>query len=171
MFKPTYGVGGILDFALSNVSNLILPSTAVYSQLQAILGEGGTDHTYMFVTDEVNIELVKVTQLNGGYLTVVRAQDGTTARAFGLNSRIYFEMSGIAVTDMINAALALAGLPATLTFAINAPNTAVKVGSVVTINIPKLPLTSPDSTITVATLGDGYGIDIERGAFGCCPTP
>lgn len=171
MFKPTYGIGGTLLAGISNAATVITPSVGLYSQLQLVLGEAGTDYTYLFISDGVNIEVIKVTQLNGGTFTVVRGQDGTIGRAFGLGSTVYFEMSGIAVTDMITAALAAAGVATSLTFSINAPNTVVKVGSAVTINVPKLPLTSPDTTIAVTTVGSGYGIAIERGAFGCCPTP
>lgn len=171
MFKPTYGVGGTLTVGISNAAIVMVPSAGLYSQLESILGEAGSDYTYLFLSDGVNVELVKVTQLNAGTFTIVRGQDGTTARAFPLGAKAYFEMSGIAVTDMVNAAIALAGLPSTLTFAINGPNTVVKVGSVVTINVPKIPLTSPNSTIDVTVVGNGYGVDIERGAFGCCPTP
>jgi hypothetical protein len=141
----------------------------MYSQLQTVLGEAGTDHTYLFVSDGVTVELIKVTQLNAGVMSVVRGQDGTSAHAFPIGSSMYFQMSGVAVSEMIATAIAAAGLPATLTFAINAPNTVNKVGSVVTINVPKLPLTSPDGTVDVTTVGDGYGVDVERGAFGCCP--
>lgn len=170
MFKPTYGVGGTLLTAVSNSSLLMEPSVAIYSQLKDILGENGSDYTYIFITDGVNIELVKVTELDSGYFTVVRGQDGTTARAFAAGSRMYFEMSGIAIADMITAALEAASLPTTLTFSINAPNTVTKIGSSVDINVPQLPLVSPNSTIDVSAVGNGYGIDIERGAFGCCPT-
>lgn len=170
MFKPAYGVGGELDLGISNSSNLLVPDANVYAQVQAVLGEAGTDYTYMFLSDGVNVELIKVTQLNDGYFSIERGQDGTTARAFPLESRIYFEMSAIAVSDMITAALAAASLPAILNFEVNAPNTVEQIGDTVTFNIPKLELTSPTSTIDVTTVGDGYGIDIERGAFGCCPT-
>ncbi|MES2704847.1 MAG: hypothetical protein V4649_19585 [Bacteroidota bacterium] len=169
MFKPAYGVGGTLLAGISNVANLMQPSSASYAQMLAVLGEAGTDHTYMFLSDGVTIELIKVTQLNAGYASIERGKDGTVAQAFPLGTSLFFEMSGIAVTEMINAAIAAAGLPATLTFSINAPNTVVKVGSAVTINVPKLPLTSPDATVDVTVVGDGYGIDVERGAFGCCP--
>ncbi len=170
MFKPAYGVGGTLLAGISASANLMQPSVASYSQMSAALGEAGTDHTYMLLSDGVNVELVKVTQLNEGYASIVRGQDGTTAAAFALGSIIYFDMTGAAVTDMITAALDAAALPSGLTFVINEPHTADLAGSVLTLNIEKLPLTSPDGTVDVTTVGDGYGIDIERGAFGCCPT-
>jgi hypothetical protein len=123
----------------------------------------------MFISDGVYVELVKVTELDGGYFSVVRAQDGTTARAFPIDSRMYFEMSGAAVTDMVNAAIAELSLPDLLTFVINSPHTVERQGTDVVFDIQKLPLVSPNSTIDITTVGDGYGLDIERGAFGCCP--
>lgn len=169
MFKPVYGVGGTLALSIAALAATMVPSSAMYSQLQAVLGEAGTNHTYLFLSDGVSVELVKVTQLNAGIATIVRAQDGTVAYAFPIGSKLYFQMSGVAVTDMITAAIAAAGLPSTLTFTINAPNTVSKVGSAVTINVPKLPLTSPNSTVSVTTVGNGYGVDVIRAAFGCCP--
>lgn len=169
MFKPVYGASGTLEVGVSAVANLLVPNANLYSQLQAVLGEGGADHTYLLLTDGIQTEVVKVTSLDAGVLSVVRAQDGTTGKVFAAGTLITYQLTAAAVTDIAAALIAAAGLPSGLTFVINAPNTVSQVGDEVTINIPKLPIVSLNATVDVTTVGDGYGVDIERGAFGCCP--
>lgn len=169
MYKSVYGAAGTLTGGVSAVANILQVSADLYSELNAVLGEGGSNHTYLILSDGLQVEVVKVTQLNGGNVSVVRAQDGTTGKVFAAGTIVTFALTSAAVTDIAAALIAAAGLPSGLTFAINSPNTVNQVGSVVTINVPKLPLVSPDGTVDVTTVGNGYGIDIERGAFGCCP--
>lgn len=166
MFKPVYAPSGVLITAVSALANIFAISSNLYAHLSAVLGEAGSDYTYLLVTDGVNAEVVKVTQLNAGLATVVR---DASSEAFGAGTSVTAIIPAEAISDMIDSAIADASLPASLTFAINDPHTVEEVAGVVTINVEKMPLTSPNSTIDISVVGDGYGIDVERGAFGCCP--
>lgn len=169
MFKPVYAPSGSLLYAASAPANVITLSASLYSNLVAVLGEDGTDHTYALLADGVSSEVVAITQLSEEEAVVSRGQDGTTPVAFGAGTTVTPIIPSAAIAEMIADAIADAALPASLSFEINEPHTVEEDAGVVTINIAKLPLTSLNSTIDVTTVGDGYGIDVQRGAFGCCP--
>lgn len=169
MFKPVYAPSGVLITAVSALANVFAVNSILYAHISAILGEAGTDHTYLLLSDGVNAEVVRVDQLNDGLINVTRAQNSTVAAAFGAGTSVTAIVPTVAIQAMIDDAITAAALPSGLTFVINDPHTVDQVGDEVTINIEKLPLTSPDGTVNIASLGDGYTLDIERGAFGCCP--
>lgn len=170
MYKTIYGVGGSIVFSASALANVLVPSNDAYSQLQGVLGEAGTDYTYMLASNGVSLELIKVVQLNTGLLTVERGQDGTTPISLPIGTTLSFGLSQLGVQDIIDAKLAAAALPASLSFAINSPNTVSVASGIVTIDIPLVPLYS-DETMDVIQEGDGYRFEIIRGAFDCTPLP
>ena len=61
----------------------------------------GTDHTYVTLEDvNANREVVKVTAISGNTLTVVRAQDGTTARAFSTADKCELRITAALLNDL-----------------------------------------------------------------------
>lgn len=65
-----------------------------------------TGGAYFYATIEDsshNIEIVKVTARSGNTLTVVRAQDNTTAKAFASGSRLELRLTAIGLNEFLNA--------------------------------------------------------------------
>lgn len=70
------------------------------------------DFFYATIADSSNLEIVKCTARSGDTLTVVRAQDGTTARSFASSSKVELRPTAQAMRDVrdeaASTALALA---------------------------------------------------------------
>ncbi len=64
------------------------------------------DYFYATLTDPSNnIEIVKVTARSGDVFTVVRGQDGTTARSFAVGNKFELRVTAAALDDILNFAL------------------------------------------------------------------
>ena len=71
----------------------------------------GSDYFYVTLMDSAgNLEIVKVTARSTDTFTVVRGQDGTTARAFSVNDIVELRITK-AMLDSIKAELLAAGTP------------------------------------------------------------
>jgi hypothetical protein len=66
------------------------------------LGTG--DITYVTFDDDTNTEVVKVTARSGNTLTVVRAQDGTSARSFSSGDKVELRITAALVNEVISDA-------------------------------------------------------------------
>lgn len=65
---------------------------------------GASDYFYMtFEDSNGNVEIVKVTTVSTNTLTVVRAQDGTTARAFSSGDKAELRLNVAAIEDLFAA--------------------------------------------------------------------
>ena len=66
----------------------------------------GSDYTYVTFEDTSgNVEIVKVTALSGNTLTVVRAQDNTSARAFSAGDKCELRLTSAGLNDLTSAGL------------------------------------------------------------------
>jgi exosome complex RNA-binding protein Csl4 len=116
------------DLQLSLVSSARLPT----------LPEAG-DYFYATLVNTSNeLEIVKVTGITGNTLTIVRAQEGTTARAYATSDRLELRVTAQTVNDylMQNAIAAqeaqeAAEAAAAIAQAVEAGNAVLKDGSVV----------------------------------------
>ena len=64
------------------------------------LGTG--DITYVTFDDDTNTEVVKVTARSGNTLTVVRAQDGTSARSFSSGNKAELRITAALMNEVIS---------------------------------------------------------------------
>jgi len=68
---------------------------------------GANDYFLITVVDNAgNNEIMKVTAINTDTLTVVRAQEGTTARAFAMNSLVELRLTAGAIQEILNVTYA-----------------------------------------------------------------
>ena len=66
------------------------------------LGTG--DITFVTFDDGTNVEVCKVTAISGNTLTVVRAQDNTTARAFASGDKAELRITAALMNEIISDA-------------------------------------------------------------------
>ena len=66
----------------------------------------GSHYFYATLDDTTNLEVVKVTAVSGTTWTIVRAQDNTTARAYGSGDTVELRLNAALLTDVVNDALA-----------------------------------------------------------------
>ena len=60
-----------------------------------------SDHSYITLEDiDSNREVVKLTNRSGNTLTVVRAQDGTTARSFTIGDKVELRITAILLNEV-----------------------------------------------------------------------
>jgi hypothetical protein len=92
----------------SNNAATLLAANATTSDTTLTVSDGsvfptlsGSDHTYVTLEDvNANREIVKVTAISGNNLTVVRAQDGTTARAFSAADKCELRVIAALLNDL-----------------------------------------------------------------------
>jgi trimeric autotransporter adhesin len=92
----------------SNNAATLLAANATTSDTTLTVSDGsvfptlsGSDHTYVTLEDvNANREIVKLTAISGNTLTVVRAQDGTTARAFSTSDKCELRVTAALLNDL-----------------------------------------------------------------------
>ena len=62
----------------------------------------GSDYFYATMDDGANVEIVKVTGISGTTLTVVRAQDNTSARSFSTGDKLQLRVNVKALEELTN---------------------------------------------------------------------
>ena len=83
----------------SSVTSITVQDGSVFPTLN------GSDYTYITFEDLVgNKEIVKLTARSGNTLTVVRAQDGTSARAFSNASKCELRLTAAGLNEVANQA-------------------------------------------------------------------
>ena len=58
------------------------------------------DYAYITIADSNNTEIVKATSRSGNTLTVIRAQDGTTANAFASGEKVELRVTAISLEEI-----------------------------------------------------------------------
>jgi len=58
------------------------------------------DHAYITIADSNNTEIVKATARSGNTLTVVRAQDGTSANSFASGEKVELRVTAISLIEL-----------------------------------------------------------------------
>jgi hypothetical protein len=58
------------------------------------------DHAYITIEDSNNTEIVKATARSGNTLTVVRAQDGTSANSFASGEKVELRVTAISLIEL-----------------------------------------------------------------------
>ena len=58
------------------------------------------DHAYITIKDSNNTEIVKATARSGNTLTVVRAQDGTSANSFASGEKVELRVTAISLIEL-----------------------------------------------------------------------
>ncbi len=97
-------IDGTLTADISAATQLIPVDANTLSTINANLNFAGGDWTYITLTNEIYSEEMKVVNVQGTYLQVVRAQSGSTAQAFSkVNTNIYDHVGAQAITDIIAA--------------------------------------------------------------------
>ena len=121
-----------LAIAIKN-TDTSLSVTSGTGQLFPTIASGSGDYFYITLVDSSgNHEIVKVTGKSTDTFTIVRGQDGTTARAFAVNSRVEQRVTAGALNDVV----------ANIVNSINnIPNTIYPVGSIY------MSLTSTDPSV------------------------
>lgn len=166
MFKPAQLAIGSTIVSISSASNMLMLDNNLYNRLVEVLGEEGTDHTYLRLTAGIIREIVKITYLSGGAATIVRSQDGTDAEPFAAGTYVEYEFCSAAVTDMI------ASLPANdvtitheapVTVTVNSPNN-------FTIGLEPVSITSNNGTINVSGSFPTVDLTVNASTLGLCNT-
>lgn len=166
MFKTAYNANGLLSAPLANDSNTMLVPPAVSTYLANLLDfnvEG--DFTYLKIgSDSVGYEVVMVINAAVGTLEIVRAQDGTLAQAFAVNTPFRYELTAAAIADIVNDA---SSFPADLIgdYPINVEQ---QDGGVWVISIAPLNLTSTNETVDVTGNYPDIDLAVSPNANGCC---
>ena len=81
----------------SSVTSIVVTDGSVFPTL------GGSDYFYMTLEDvSLNNEIVKVTARSGNTLTVVRAQDGTTAKSFSTADKAEGRICSALLTELFD---------------------------------------------------------------------
>lgn len=95
----TNNAASTLAASISNVATSIPLSTGQGARFPS---PSGGDFFYATITDvSNNIEIVKCTARSGDSLTVVRAQEGTTGRAFASGDRLELRMTAATVAEFL----------------------------------------------------------------------
>lgn len=165
MFKPVHNANGCLTSAVSSGAGLLALDSDTISALSAVLGLGGSDHTYLRIGEPPLCEVVRVSNVTmDGTVDAVRAQDGTSARAFSAGAPVEYVMTAQAVEDIVNATVS----PNNVTV-VAGDNITVSEGpeGTFTVSAVGANITS-EGTIAVSGTYPNISIDVERGAFGCC---
>lgn len=100
MFKTLYGLSGELSVDLTDFAATISVDDSMLAKLRIGLGSG--DYTYLIVKTDTTYEIVRTNGFIGNTISVVRAQDDTTAQAFDSGSTVEFVMGDQAIADIIN---------------------------------------------------------------------
>lgn len=164
MFKPAYDANGCITAPLINSSNTALVPTAVYNYLVNLLSDP-EDWTYLKIgTQATGFEIVKVLTPMLGALVIVRAQDGTTAHTFAVNTPFAYELTALAIADIVD----------------NASSFAISISGVSPINvedtgdgnwevsIDPLLLTSNNDTVVITGDYPEFDLAVSPNANGCC---
>lgn len=89
---------------ITNVSTSLVVAAGTGVLFPAL---GANDYFLITVVDNSgNNEIMKVTAINTDTLTVVRAQEGTTARAFAMNSLVELRLTAGAIQEILNVTYA-----------------------------------------------------------------
>ena len=100
-----------------------------------------SDHSYITLEDiDSNREVVKLTNRSGNTLTVVRAQDGTTARSFTIGDKVELRITAI----LLNEVAAQADTDT---------NTEYTAGSGLNLSGTTFTNTAPDQTVSISGSG------------------
>ena len=93
-----------LASSITSASTVITVTTGAGAQFPAITGG---NYFYATLTDSSNnLEIVKVTARSSDVLTVVRGQEGTTARAYAAADKIELRVTTAALTEYVTLAIA-----------------------------------------------------------------
>ena len=132
----------------SNNATTALASSVTSSATSITVQDGsvfptlsGSDYTYITLEDLAgNVEIVKLTARSVNVLTIVRAQDGTSARAFGIGSKCELRLTAA----LLNEVAAQADTDT---------NTTYTAGSGLALTGTVFSNTSPDRTVALTGAG------------------
>lgn len=99
MFKPMHGLQATLLTALGTGNTVAQLDSNSIAMLKARLGTG--NHTYVLIKNAAAYEIAKITAVYADSVTLVRGQDGTTAKVFALGSSVEFVLGEAAIQDII----------------------------------------------------------------------
>lgn len=143
MFKPVHGIRGNLIAGISSFATALSVDDDTLCLLRRRLTNG--DHTYMLVRASYDYEIVKVVGFTSTGITVIRAQDGTTAQAFLAGAELEFVLSEGAIAEVI-ADKALGEINLTGGGMVTVVQTGV---NAYTISAPEINITSVSANILV----------------------
>lgn len=122
----------LINGAISAVSTLLPVDAAFLAIIASFVDFGASDYFYLTLVEDNKREEVKVTNVSGSNLVIVRAQGGTTAAAFTLAGKYVVEMNKAAITDIAT------GLAPVQTVSVDGEGIAESslLGSVYTVAVP-----------------------------------
>lgn len=166
MFKPVAFASGTLSATLSPTSNVMLVNAALYARLAEILGLDGDHHTYLQLGANSYGEMVKVTQVSDGLLTIARGQDGSEPKAFPFGAHVQYLFCASAAQDMLDMAV-----PPDIQ--IYGPDWLgiTKEGPVTFRFEPDAYFRSDDGSVTFSGSFPNYDFSVNGTHFGLCSTP
>jgi hypothetical protein len=97
-------INGMLTADISAATTLIPVDADTLASITANLNFGAGDWTYLTITNDIYSEEVKIINIQTTYLVVVRAQSGSTAKAFSaFDTALYDHFGAQAIQDLIAA--------------------------------------------------------------------
>lgn len=96
VIKRLYLANGSLLAPLSKAADDVAVDVSIANLLDATLGLG--DHCYLTLLDGCKLEVIKIRKDYLGY-RVDRAQDGTCAQGFSINTRIVYRLTSAEIQD------------------------------------------------------------------------
>lgn len=102
--KVSNNAYGTLAASLSDVATTLNLNSGEGARFPTL---GGSDYFYLTLIDTSNnVEIVKVTARSSDTMTIVRGQDGTTARSYAVNSRAELRPCAAMFAAIISEAIA-----------------------------------------------------------------
>lgn len=99
MFKPVHGLKGTLVTGITDFGTTLILDNEALAMLRSRVPSG--DHTYLLLRQAYDYEIVRTVVIEKTYVTVIRAQDGTTAQAFLSGTVVEFVLSEQAIEEII----------------------------------------------------------------------
>lgn len=164
MFKPAQLAIGTTVSSITISSNVVVFDTNLYNRLVDVLGENGSDHTYLQLSAGIIREIVRVDNLDGGAATIARSRDGTDPAAFAPGTYVRYEFCSAAVTDMISALPANAvtiNAIAPVIVTENSPNN-------FTVELQSVNIVSSNGTLNVSGTFPDVDLTVNTTTLGLC---
>lgn len=164
MFKAAPNVKGCITASIGPLSNVFLPDSESYAKLAEVLGEGGTDHTYIKLGEVPNAEYVRVTSTIAGTFIVSRGVDNTDPQSYPALTEFEYVLTAAAMQDILSEVI-----PTDVQITGIAPVVVVELASnQFSISIPVPTFVSSDASVDVTGSFPNFDINVVRGANGCC---
>lgn len=176
MFVSLLGFSSTLSSNLTAIATTMVLPAADAAHIDSMLG--GSDWSYLALSDGVNLEMVKVVAVSGANVSVIRGFDSTPAAAFPSGTCVRFVWTSSAIQDLVATGAFNVGItgtgaaavtePSTNTFVVHVPEVDIAAGPGVNVlgAFPnfEISLVNPDGNCCGCSSSGGGGSTIVTGS-------